>query len=81
MAEKISIPAPSPISLISSIVAKVDALMKLCDALESQLKERAEMQARLAGAVVNKYRPLYVSHPTRCFEIFTHISVDLHKSW
>ncbi|MEN6442583.1 MAG: hypothetical protein ABFC71_02385 [Methanoregula sp.] len=36
------------------IVAKVDALMALCDALESQLKERAGVQGRLAGAVVKQ---------------------------
>jgi len=30
------------------IVAKVDALMALCDALESQLKEREGVQGRLA---------------------------------
>jgi hypothetical protein len=32
------------------IVGKVDALMVLCDALESRLKERAGAQERLAGA-------------------------------
>ena len=32
----------------------VDALMALCDALESRLKERADVQARLAGAVVRQ---------------------------
>jgi len=32
-------------------VAKVDALMALCDALGSELKERAGVQGRLAGAV------------------------------
>ena len=36
------------------IVAKVDALMALCDALESRLKERAGVQGRLAGAVVKQ---------------------------
>jgi type I restriction enzyme S subunit len=34
------------------IVAKVDALMALCDALESRLKERAGMQSKFADAVV-----------------------------
>ena len=34
------------------IVAKVDALMTLCDALEARLKERAGVQGNLAGAVV-----------------------------
>ena len=36
------------------IVAMVDALMALCDALESRLKERAGVQGRLAGAVVRQ---------------------------
>ncbi|MDO9035406.1 MAG: restriction endonuclease subunit S [Methanoregula sp.] len=45
------IPLP-PLAEQHRIVAKVDALMALCDALESRLKERAGVQARLAGAVV-----------------------------
>jgi type I restriction enzyme S subunit len=36
------------------IVAKVDALMALCEALESRLNERAAVQGRLAGAVVKQ---------------------------
>ena len=36
------------------IFAKVDALMALCDAHESRLKERAGVQGRLAGAVVKQ---------------------------
>jgi type I restriction enzyme S subunit len=36
------------------IVAKVDALMALCDALEMRLKERAGVQGGLAGEVVKK---------------------------
>jgi len=43
-----------PLAEQPRIVAKVDALMALCDALESQLKERAGMQGRLAGAVVKQ---------------------------
>jgi type I restriction enzyme S subunit len=45
------IPLP-PLAEQHRIVAKVDALMALCDALESQLNKRAEVQGRLAGAVV-----------------------------
>jgi len=41
-----------PLAEQHRIVAKVDALKALCDALESQLKERAEVQARLANAIV-----------------------------
>jgi len=41
-----------PIAEQHRIVEKVDALMALCDALESRLKERAGVQGRLAGAVV-----------------------------
>ena len=43
-----------PLAEQHRIVAKVDALMELCDALESRLKERAGVQARLAGAVVKQ---------------------------
>jgi hypothetical protein len=43
-----------PLAEQHRIVAKVDALMALCDALESRLKERAGVQARLAGAVVKQ---------------------------
>ena len=48
---KIVMPLP-PLAEQHRIVAKVDALMALCDALESQLKARAGVQGRLAGAVV-----------------------------
>ncbi|MDP3396426.1 MAG: restriction endonuclease subunit S [Methanoregula sp.] len=47
------VPLP-PLTEQHRIVAKVDALMALCDALESRLKERAGVQARLAGAVVKQ---------------------------
>jgi len=50
---KIVFPLP-PLAEQHRIVAKVDALMKLCDALESQLKARAEVQEQLAGAVVKQ---------------------------
>ena len=43
-----------PLAEQHRIVAKVDALMALCDALESRLKERAGVQGRLAGAVVKQ---------------------------
>jgi len=45
------IPLP-PLAEQHRIVAKVDALMALCDELEARLKERARVQERLAGAVV-----------------------------
>ena len=48
-----------PLNEQHRIVAKVDALMQLCDALESRLKERAGVQGRLAGelegSVVKEY--------------------------
>lgn len=47
------IPLP-PLSEQHRIVAKVDALMALCDALESRLKERAGVQGRLVAAVVEQ---------------------------
>jgi len=50
MIKQFVVPLP-PLAEQHRIVAKVDALMALCDALESQLKERAGVQGRLAGAV------------------------------
>jgi type I restriction enzyme S subunit len=50
---RFQIPLP-PLAEQHRIVAKVDALMALCDALESRLKERAGVQGRLAGAVVKQ---------------------------
>jgi type I restriction enzyme, S subunit len=47
------IPLP-PLAEQHRIVAKVDVLMKLCDALESQLKERAGVQGRLAMSIVKE---------------------------
>ena len=46
------IPLP-PLAEQHRIVAKVDALMALCDELEARLKERAGRQGKYAGAVVN----------------------------
>jgi len=43
-----------PLAEKHRIVAKVDALIALCDALEARLKEQAEVQGRLAGAVVKQ---------------------------
>jgi type I restriction enzyme, S subunit len=43
-----------PLAEQHRIVAKVDALMALCDALESRLKEQAGVQRRLGGVVVKK---------------------------
>jgi len=48
-----NLPLP-PLAEQHRIVAKVDALMALCDALEMHLKERAGVQERLAGAVVKQ---------------------------
>jgi type I restriction enzyme S subunit len=41
-----------PLAEQHCIVARVDVLMKLCDALEVQLKERAAVQGRLANTIV-----------------------------
>ncbi len=41
-----------PLAEQHRIVAKVDALMALCDALEARLRERAAVQGKFAGAVV-----------------------------
>jgi len=49
----IPVPLP-PLAEQHRIVAKVDALMALCDTLELRLKERARVQGRLAGAVVKQ---------------------------
>ncbi len=49
--KKFPIPLP-PLAEQHRIVAKVDALMALCDQLEAQLKERAGMQGKFADAVV-----------------------------
>lgn len=46
-----SFPLP-PLPEQHRIVAKVDALMALCDQLEAQLRERAWMQEKFADAVV-----------------------------
>ena len=43
-----------PLAEQHRIVAKVDTLMALCDALESRLKERAGAQGKMAGAVVKQ---------------------------
>ena len=48
---KIVFPLP-PLPEQHRIVAKVDALMALCDVLESRLKERATTQQKFANAVV-----------------------------
>jgi type I restriction enzyme S subunit len=48
-----SIPVPlPPLAEQHRIVAKVDALMALCDALEARLKEQAGIQTKFADAVV-----------------------------
>jgi type I restriction enzyme S subunit len=43
-----------PLAEQHRIVARVDALMALCDALESRLKERAGVQGKYANAIVNQ---------------------------
>jgi type I restriction enzyme S subunit len=50
---KYAIPLP-PLAEQHRIVTKVDALMALCDALESRLKERAGVQSKFTDAVVMK---------------------------
>jgi type I restriction enzyme S subunit len=51
----LTIPVPlPPLAEQNRIVAKVDALMALCDALESRLKERAGVQSKFTDAVVMK---------------------------
>jgi type I restriction enzyme, S subunit len=47
------VPLP-PLAEQRRIVAKVDALMALCDELEARLKERAAVQGKFAGAVVKQ---------------------------
>jgi type I restriction enzyme S subunit len=49
----IPIPLP-PLAEQYRIVAKVDALMALCDELEARLKERAAVQGRFANAIVKE---------------------------
>jgi type I restriction enzyme, S subunit len=51
MIKQFIVPLP-PLAEQHRIVAKVDALMTLCDALEAQLKERAGIQNKFADAVV-----------------------------
>jgi hypothetical protein len=46
--------SPPLFSEIHHIVAKFDALMELCDALGSRLKERTRVHERLEGAVVKQ---------------------------
>ncbi len=48
-----NLPLP-PLAEQHRIVAKVDALMKLCDELEARLKERAAVQGRFAGSIVKE---------------------------
>jgi type I restriction enzyme S subunit len=48
MIEYLNLPLPS-LTEQHRIVAKVDALMALCDELEERLKEREEVQGKLAG--------------------------------
>ncbi len=49
--KRMPFPLP-PLSEQHRIIAKVDALMALCDALEARLKERAQVQTKFTGAVV-----------------------------
>jgi len=51
MIKQFVVPLP-PLAEQHRIVAKVDALMALCDALESRLKERAGVQSRFADSIV-----------------------------
>ena len=52
----LTIPVPlPPLAEQHRIVAKVDALMALCDALEARLKERAGVQERFAVAVIGEF--------------------------
>ena len=44
-----------PLAEQHRIVAKVDALMTLCDALESWLKERAGVQGKFSGALTDSF--------------------------
>ncbi len=49
----IPVPLP-PLAEQHRIVAKVDALMALCDELEARLRERAALQGKFANAIVNQ---------------------------
>jgi type I restriction enzyme S subunit len=50
--KQFNFPLP-PLAEQHRIVAKVDALMALCDVLEARLKERAGVQGKFADAVIN----------------------------
>ena len=51
--KKMIVPLP-PLAEQHRIVAKVDALMALCDQFEARLKERAGVQSKFTDAVVMK---------------------------
>ncbi len=53
---KFAIPLP-PLAEQKRIVAKVEALLSLCDALSAQVVQAQEIRARLLRAVLNGGKP------------------------
>ena len=73
--KQLPIPLP-PLAEQHRIVAKVDALMALCDALEARLKERAAVQEKFAVAVVK-----HIAGGVQCLKIRQQGTFSRPKYW